>query len=150
MSTRRELLRLGTMAGVAALIPGAAAAGLTQTGFRTVSQRGTRKIPANLPLPTREQLANQVDTTFLVQPAGQRAISLTLVDVTDAAFAATPGSDECFRALFRGPSNISLRQDSYPMANKGLGKLTLFLVPVGRHVRGARYYEASFNRVVPS
>jgi len=72
------------------------------------------------------------------------------VDVTDPAFAATPGNDECFRAIFRGPGKISLRQDSYAMANRGLGKLTLFLVPAGRHVRGARYYEASFNRAVPS
>src|SRR5262245_32704506 len=109
MSTRRELLRLGTLAGVAALIPGKAGAGLKQSGStRPLPQGGTARMPKNLPLPTREQLANQMNATFVVQPAGKPALSLVLVDVTDPAFAATPGSDECFRAVFRGPSQIPL------------------------------------------
>ena len=148
MSTRRELLRLGTLAGMAALVPGA---GLEAGPVRASGPLGRPlKVPRNLPLPTREQIANQLNTTFVVQRPDQPAISLTLVDVTDPAFAANPGSDECFRAVFRGPSTVSLTQDTYAVANKGLGRISLFLVPQGRHIRGARYYEASFNRTVPS
>jgi hypothetical protein len=147
MSTRRELLRLGTLAGVAAIIPGAAGAAVAP---QSRPRKASRKASQNLPLPTREQFANQLNTTFVVQRLGQPAITLMLVDVADPALTAMPGNDECFSAVFRGPSSLSLRQDTYAVANKGLGQISLFLVPVGRYVRGARYYEASFNRVVPS
>ena len=145
MSTRRELLRLGTLAGVAVLIPGAAGAALAagpQAG------RPGKVSWKNLPVPTREQFANQLNTTFVVQRRGEPSVGLLLVEVTDPVFAST-GGEECFRAVFRGPSSLFLRQDTYAVAHKGLGEMALFLVPTGRTVRGGRYYEAAFNLVEP-
>jgi hypothetical protein len=50
-----------------------------------------------------------------------------------------------FSLLFRGPLALPLRQRTYQITHYALGKLEIFLVPVGRD-EGARYYEAVFNR----
>jgi hypothetical protein len=53
--------------------------------------------------------------------------------------------EESFSLIFRGPLDERLRQRTYQMTHHALGKLELFLVPVGKD-DGARYYEAVFNR----
>ena len=134
MSTRRELLRLGGLAGVAALVPGAAWAGRSRTGAG-----------GDGPTPTRDQLLGQLEATFLVQSEGGPIVSLVLVEVADPAFT-TAGAHDAFRAIFLGPRTAPLRQDAYAAVNEALGEFPLFLVPVGRVTGRARYYEAAFNR----
>jgi hypothetical protein len=53
--------------------------------------------------------------------------------------------EESFSLIFRGPLNMPLRQRTYQITHYALGKLEIFLVPVGRD-GGACYYEAVFNR----
>ncbi|MBI1765935.1 MAG: hypothetical protein HYR56_31405 [Acidobacteria bacterium] len=54
-----------------------------------------------------------------------------------------------FSLMFRGPADWPLRQRSYNVAHPKLGKLELFLVPVGKVEKDAvaRLYEAVFNRM---
>jgi hypothetical protein len=53
--------------------------------------------------------------------------------------------EESFALIFRGPLDEPLRQRSYTIKHHALGRLEIFLVPVGKD-DGARYYEAVFNR----
>jgi len=138
MSTRRELLKLGTMAGMAALVPGAAWAVRSKLG----SPAGSDSL-----VPTREQLLAQLNTTFVVQPDDRPAVGLVLVEVADPAHTTALAQAGCFRAVFRGPRALPLRQDTYVVANGALGEFPLFIVPVGRATGRALYYEAAFNRV---
>lgn len=140
MPTRRELLKLGTMAGVAALVPGAAWAGRSKLGSSAAS---------DALVPTRAQLRAQLNTTFVVQPDDRPAVALVLVEVADPAYTTARTQAGCFRAVFRGPRTLPLRQDTYVVAHGALGEFPLFLVPVGRATARARYYEAAFNRVTP-
>ncbi len=49
-----------------------------------------------------------------------------------------------FSLLFRGPGEPVLPQAIYPLESGTLGRLEIFLVPVGRDVAGV-LYEAVFN-----
>lgn len=144
MSSRRELLKLGTLAGVSALIPGAADAA------RLAAPRGPSASASDEgPQPTRQQLQGQVKGSFYVYRPSHPDVRLVLMEVGDPALARGKSRPECFRALFRGPAKTPLGQDTYAILNRWLGRLELFLVPVGPVVNGMRYYEASFNRAVP-
>lgn len=70
--------------------------------------------------------------------AGAEAVALTLDAVERAG-----GSDDCFALVFRTPA--TLPQATYPVEHAVLGRIALFLVPVGRDAAGA-LYEAVFNR----
>jgi hypothetical protein len=137
MTTRRELLKLGTMAGVAALVPGVAGAGRSRLSSPSATDS---------PIPTRDQLLAQLNTRFFVQPDDRPAVALVLVEVADPAHCTARSQPERFRAVFRGPRSLPLRQDTYVVANGALGEFPLFLVPVGRPTARACYYEAAFNR----
>jgi hypothetical protein len=56
--------------------------------------------------------------------------------------------EESFSLIFRGPLDEPLRQRTYQMKHHALGKLEIFLVPLGPIGKddSARYYEAVFNR----
>jgi hypothetical protein len=140
MSTRRELLRLGTLAGVAALVPGGAA----DASRFVMEPRGA----ADGPLPTRQQLQAQLNASFYVHRSNYPDLRLVLVQVADPALGrGKAGRPDCFRALFRGPAASPLSQSTYDLVNRSLGQVEIFLVPVGPAVKGQRYYEAAFNRV---
>jgi hypothetical protein len=143
MSSRRELLKLGTLAGVSALIPGAAAAARLQNAPQ-VAPGGS-----DGPEPSRQQLQAQVNSSFYVARQARQDVRLVLVEVSDPALSRTKAHPECFGALFRGPATAPLAQGTYMLVNRWLGQLELFLVPVGPVRKGMRYYEASFNRAVP-
>jgi hypothetical protein len=146
MSSRRELLKLGAIAGVSALIPG-----MAEAARPGAAPRELNGIPApdDGLQPTRQQLQGQVKGSFYVSRPGHPDVRLVLVQVADPALARGKSSPQCFRAVFSGPATAPLGQDTYAVLNRWLGQLELFLVPVGLAVKGMRYYEASFNRAVP-
>jgi hypothetical protein len=148
MSTRRELLKLGAIAGVSALIPQVADAGRLAAAPRELNGNSAPIDDDGL-RPTREQLQGQVKGSFYVSRPGHADVRLVLVEVGDPALARGKSSPRCFRAIFRGPATTPLGQDTYAVLNRWLGQLELFLVPVGLAAKGMRYYEASFNRAVP-
>ena len=143
--SRRELLRLGAATAVAALVPGRR----TEAAVRASAlDRAARKaVLADEPFLTRTVLSGQLHTYFRV--GGRKSASfLELVAVNDLASAATTGtagSELSFSAVFRGPAKARLPQQTYPLQHRMLGKLSVFLVPVGP--AGPRQdYEAVFYR----
>ena len=73
---------------------------------------------------------------------GESAITLTLVEVAPLPHGG--GLRQPFSLLFRGASPIVLPQKLYPLSNATLGKLSIFLVPIGRDGAGV-LYQAVFN-----
>lgn len=143
--SRRELLRLGAVSAVAALVPGRP----TEAAVRaSVLDGNARKaVLADEPFLTRTVLNGQLNTYFRV--GGRKTASfLELVAVNDLASAVangTVGSELSFSAVFRGPAGAPLAQQTYPLQHRMLGKLSLFLVPVGPAGR-SQEYEAVFYR----
>jgi hypothetical protein len=138
MPTRRLFVKLGTIAGVATLLPSDLGA----------ESRGAVAPPAG----TRGRFASQIGRTFLVESGARGQVPLVLAAVCDPAVLGAPGLEghpECFSASFLGPEKAPLRQGTYAVSNRGLGRLALFLVPTGRPRDGAQHYEAAFNCVIP-
>jgi hypothetical protein len=139
MTTRRELLVLGSMAGVGMMVPDAVEA--------NVRNGAAPETAADELSPTREQLLAQVNTSFVVRREDGDLVTLVLVAVADPALSGHRRQPGSFRAVFRGPRGASLGQDTYAVANAALGEFPLFLVPVGRTDRTGPLYEAAFNRL---
>ncbi len=143
MSTRRLFVKLGAISGAATLIPRVLHA-------TTVADGERRAVPASTG--TRGRFAAQVGRRFVVETGDGTQVPLLLVDVSDPAVLSAPGfagHPECFSASFRGPVGAPLRQGTYAVSNDGLGRFSLFLVPVGPSRRGMQEYEAVFNCAVP-
>ena len=51
---------------------------------------------------------------------------------------------KAFSLFFRGPADAPLPQATYALEHDELGKLEIFIVPVGRDEQGTDY-EAAFN-----
>lgn len=82
-------------------------------------------------------------TSFQIPVRGQNLLTLELVEVTEKN--ASPRLEQ-FSLIFRGPMTPALPQSIYEMEHAGLGKLELFLVPIGPDSLGM-CYEAVFNRL---
>jgi hypothetical protein len=137
MQNRRRFVKLAAVTGAAALDPRALLA-------------ATRPESAHASAGTRGRFASQLGQPFFVHADGAR-VRLVLAEVADPPVPAAPGlagHPECFSASFLGPAG-RLRQGTYAVANAGLARLSLFLVPVGRPDAGVQRYEACFNCVVP-
>ncbi len=78
--------------------------------------------------------------------AGSEApIALALVEATDLSRPNAPGPRRTpFSLIFRGPSSPVLPQRIWPLEHAVLGRLEIFLVPIGPDEKGMRY-EAIFN-----
>jgi len=140
MQTRRRFVTLTTISGAALLAPGALAAAASPGASETRSPG------------TRGRFAARVGESFLVQDETGEVVPLVLLEVSDPTVLGAPGlggHPECFSACFRGPAG-RFRQGTYTVSNARLGRLALFLVPVGRPRDGAQQYEAAFNCAVPS
>ena len=85
-------------------------------------------------------------TTFRLPREEAEPLTLELVEVTDKTPEGFPGSQ--FSLLFRGPLDTLLPQRIYPLHHPEMGRLDLFLVPVGQKKDGYRY-EAFFNHAAP-
>ena len=93
---------------------------------------------------THEKLAPYVSQTFklLTEPP----LELKLSEVTPHPSAARGANTrEPFSLLFHGPPEPVLPQRIYPLEHPELGKLELFLVPIGPDPNGTMQYEAVFN-----
>jgi len=137
MQTRRKFIRDSSLAAVtASMAPAAALAhdprsrahGLNEPGF--------------------EQFAGQVNTPFFVQ-AGPQLVRLVLVGA-DSFSAASPDAEDAgnekFSLRFIGPVQQPLEQDTYRLDHRRLGRLEIFIVPVGSLDPTHSLYEAIFDR----
>ncbi len=72
-------------------------------------------------------------------------VELTLVEVTDLARREKPGPRRSpFSLVFHGPFSPVMPQRTYALEHASLGRLDIFLVPIGPDADGMRY-EAVFN-----
>ena len=73
------------------------------------------------------------------------SIDLTLAEVTDLARRNDAGPRRTpFSLVFRGPNGPLLSQRIWAVEHEVLGRLEIFLVPIGPDAQGMRY-EAVFN-----
>ncbi len=79
-------------------------------------------------------------TTFQIADSSAK---IELVAVNEGVSSAR---QESFSLLFHGPASPFLTQRTYAMEHERLGKIELFLVPVGQNAKGYEY-EAVFNRL---
>jgi len=78
-------------------------------------------------------------------PLVDGSIVLTLAEVTDLARKDHAGPRRApFSLVFRGPLSPVLPQRIWPLEHAALGRLEIFLVPIGPDPEGMRY-EAVFN-----
>jgi len=76
-------------------------------------------------------------------PSG--AVSLKLVEVVDLARRDNPGPRRPpFSLIFRGPQASVLPQRIWPLTHETLGRLEIFIVPIGPDASGMQY-EAVFT-----
>ena len=82
--------------------------------------------------------------TFSVE-LGATALDLTLAEARPLPVQPIPGvTRQPFVLLFRSGSAVLLPQNIYRMSNLTMGKMEIFIVPVGRDGAGI-LYEAVFN-----
>jgi hypothetical protein len=139
MQTRRKFLQDCSLAVVASsLVPSAALA------LNAVPRAGGLKQPGF------EQFVRQVNTPFFAQ-AGPQLVRLVLAGASTIA-AASPDTEDAgnekFSLRFVGPAQSPLGQDTYRLDHRRLGRLTIFMVPVGSLDATQCHYEAIFDRPV--
>ena len=96
--------------------------------------------------------ASHLNATFQVQGDSGPVVGLQLVEVgpTPAPPIQLPNAfdaaNEKFSLLFSGPLDQPLEQDTYWFECPGIGRFTMFIVPIGSTETTHYYYEAIFNR----
>lgn len=91
-----------------------------------------------------ENFAGHVRETFSLLVGGS-SMDVTLVQAQRRPARTIAGiRAEPFTLYFKSPSPVLLPQKIYPFSNPGMGKLNIFIVPVGRGKDGV-IYEAVFN-----
>jgi hypothetical protein len=91
-----------------------------------------------------EQFAPRLNETFQVG-VGESSLEMTLVQATKGKPRDWDGvRKEPFYLLFKCEKPVILPQKVYPFENSSLGRLDIFIVPVGREKDGIMY-QAIFN-----
>jgi hypothetical protein len=145
MTTRRDLLKAGMMAGIAAVF-GAEA---VEAALRPAAAAGPGLAVDTTARATlfRSTFLSLVDERFSAYgSAPSVALRLTAVrDLPQADRLGLVDSEDCFSLRFDGPLRRALGQGTYVMRHPSLDAFPLFLVPMGR--RGRTWaYEAVINR----
>ncbi len=86
-------------------------------------------------LPSRSAFAGCIGNTFRICASEDRAETVTLIEVKEGS----SGPKEQFSVIFRGGQGDYLPQRIYPMEHEGLGRMDLFLVPIGPDDQGMLY-----------
>jgi uncharacterized protein DUF6916 len=136
-SSRREFLKNGSLMALVAGIP--------VTFTQVASGMGiTTSAAAGLDL---ESFESQLGTSFVINHETAK-VEVRLVHVTN--FASTKqieAGKEGFSLLFRGSKEATLKQGTYLIEHKELGKFSFLIVPVGTKDTRAPHYEAVINRL---
>jgi hypothetical protein len=89
--------------------------------------------------------SSHLNETFSIHLEGQEPVDLELVSVIATSPQFHPGARQPFSVSFLGPvSSTYLLQHIYPLEHQQLGRLELFLVPLGPE-EGRMRYEAIFS-----
>ena len=87
-------------------------------------------------LPSRSAFADCLGNTFRIRASEEKEETVTLIEVKKLG---NSGPREQFSVLFRGGQGDYLRQKTYRMEHEGLGRMELFLVPLGPDDQGMLY-----------
>jgi hypothetical protein len=139
MQTRRKFLRDCSLVAVTATV-----APLAALAQNPASRIGAQEWPGF------EQFARQVNTPFFVR-SGLQTVKLLLVEASPFSAASPDAEDagnEKFSLQFRGPAQPPLEQDTYRLDHQRLGRLSIFIVPIGCLDTTHCHYEAIFDRPV--
>jgi hypothetical protein len=94
---------------------------------------------------TEADFAKNVNTNFRVELAESGPMDLKLVSVTPRKVDPTEQAGmERFSAVFSGPLDSFLPQQTYHMTHPEMGEFDVFLVAIGTEADGFRY-EAVYN-----
>ena len=94
---------------------------------------------------TEAEFAKHLNTTFQVQLESAQPLDLTLVAVTPKQIEPHEQAGmERFSALFSGPLDSFLPQQTYHVTHPEMGEFDVFLVAVAREEDGFKY-EAVYN-----
>lgn len=96
--------------------------------------------------PNRSDFANHLGEVFNVRKSPLEEVGLELAEVTSISSSTTGSPEESFSAVFRGPQDRPLEQDTYVVEHASMGAFPLFIVPVYPDGEGL-YYQAIFNRI---
>ncbi|MBI5074545.1 MAG: hypothetical protein HZB62_05180 [Nitrospirae bacterium] len=91
----------------------------------------------------RDQLAGSIHSLFRLATGDGRTMDMELVSVSGLL---ETERQRAFSIIFQGPPDMPLSQGTYRMEHDGMEAIDLFIVPVGRSVKGLEY-EAVFNRL---
>lgn len=94
---------------------------------------------------TQEDFAKHLNQSFqLRSDAGD--LQLELIEATAIRTTGTPpdGKRAPFSVVFRGPKEIPLEQMMYDLEHREMGRIGLFMVPIGPDGQGM-LYEVVFN-----
>jgi hypothetical protein len=136
-SSRREFLKKGSLLALVAGIP--------MTFTKEASGMGTTtSAAAGLDL---ESFESQLGTSFVINHETAK-VKVRLVHINN--FASTKqieAGTEGFSLLFRGSKEATIKQGTYLIEHKELGKFSFLVVPVGTKDTRAPHYEAVINRL---
>lgn len=96
---------------------------------------------------TRADWEPHVGTAFQVESAPGEGIEVTLIEASSRRGAEPfqPGARVPYSLLFRHPRrDLFLAQSTYVFSHPALGRLPIFIVPIGPDAQGMRY-EALFS-----
>jgi hypothetical protein len=140
--SRRKFLRSASVLSVAAFFP-----------IRNLFAKTGRNEPNSSRLGldaaaglNQAAFARCVNTDFVFSQPYKRSVKVKLIKVNDLTPPNARHGRECFAAIFAGPTNTPLPQETYSVAHGSLGNFDMLVVPVGRD-RQRTYYEAVFNRL---
>ena len=94
---------------------------------------------------TEAEFAANINSIFRLNVNTPNPIELTLIEVKSHQRAANEQADmERFSAVFSGPTEVFLPQQTYLVSHEQMGQFEIFLVPIGKESDGFRY-EAIYN-----
>jgi len=110
--------------------------------LKTVAVRGTLTLAIEglnvLSALTHETFAKELGSPFQLHWGAAAPLRLELVSATEFARASAGMRRTPFSLLFRGPRQPVLPQKIYPLEHDRLGRLEIFLVPIGPEGEGMR------------
>ena len=93
---------------------------------------------------TFESFSPHLNSTFALG-VGESTVELTLTQATKQPVNPFPGMmREPFSLIFRSGTPVVMQQRIYPFKHEAMGKLDIFIVPIGRDPHGV-VYQAIFN-----
>ncbi len=93
----------------------------------------------------RAAFSESLRTRFLFHRESAPPVELELIEVQELPGSPSDPDARSFSALFLGPADPALPQQTYSVSHAALGTLLLFIVPIGRDAQSIRY-EVVFNR----